>query len=178
MVLAKKLGFKIVFIDDPRSIKQTYIKPPDQTQYMEYTRQEQLRKQSLSEQDARDGRMFDTVTASINDHSKGLMVIGSNHVKKSKGESSEDEQVWVRGIGYRLNEQFGDQVSSIRYLHSSEGMDGIIYKSTKPAPEDIYPKLQDSLAKPTGVVVMKDEGLFEGDKKVSDSDFVLIPTMK
>lgn len=180
MVLAKKLGFKIVFIDDPKSIKQTYVEeriPYDKREYMDSRQRDQLERQAKFEQDARDGRMFETVQSSIDGQSKGLMIIGSVHVRKTKGEPTVDKQVWVRRVGSRMSEQYGDQVSSIRYLHSGSNMDDI-YGSNKPAPKDLYPELQTVLAKPTGVTVMRDDGLFAGDKRVTDSDFVLIPTAK
>ena len=65
MVLAKKLGMTVVFIDDPKSIKQTYVEeriPYEKMSAMDYKQQERLRDQGLQEQNQRDGRMFETFT--------------------------------------------------------------------------------------------------------------------
>ena len=181
MIVAKRLGFKVVFIDDPISVQNKYVEqriPYKKRHFMDHEQRERLEELSKSEQNTRDKNMFDTLQNSIDDdQSKGLIIIGSTHVRKTKGEPTINNESWVRRLGSRMIEKYGDKVSSIRYLYSGSSMDDI-YRSNKPAPKDIYPKLQDVLAEPTGVIVMKDEGLFAGDKRVVDSDFVLIPTIE
>lgn len=149
----------------------------DERRFMNWGQEEQIERLSKFEQNKRDENMFNTLQNSIDDESKGLIIIGSTHVRKTKGEPTTNNQLWVRRLGSRMIEQYGDKVSSIRYLYSGSNIDDI-YGSNKPSPKDIYPKLQEILAEPTGIIVMRDEGLFAGDKRVVDSDFVLIPTIE
>lgn len=181
MILAKRIGLKVVFIDDPLSDRQASVEeriPHRQRDTMGHERRKQLKRQELLEQDARDGRMFETLVASIDDQSKGLVIIGTIHVRKSKWNPSEDKQVWVRTVGSCLAEQFGEQVSSMRYVHTGAQIDGT-YNPNTLAPKDIYPELSKVIPlEHVRIVVMKDAGLFEGDKRTTDSDFVLLPTMQ
>lgn len=117
-------------------------------------------------QNLRDSKMLDSLNSQIDEKSKVLIFIGSDHVHKRSVKSYSDGE--VRPLGMRLVEQYGDeQVKSIRYVGRRTSFDGLpSFISQTPTPERISTGQAE-------VVILPDEGPVKGDPRVSAADFIV-----
>jgi hypothetical protein len=120
---------------------------------------------SVESQNMRDEHMFKTLTSKLDENSKVLIFIGNSHVHKRP---FLDYSVgFVKRLGARLTEQYGDAVKSIRYVGPMDRFDGLLpFESRTPTLQDIFGKGKE-------VVIIPDQGPVKGDEKVSAADFII-----
>lgn len=147
LIVAKLLGLKVVLIDhdDGR---------PDST------------RDSALWQNRRDGQMIDALKRQIDDKSRVLVFIGSDHVHKKMVKGYADGK--VKRLGMRLTEEFGDEsVASVRYVGRSSNFDNLpSFMSKAPTPEKISHGKNE-------VVIIPDKGPAKGDDRVSAADYII-----
>lgn len=145
LIMAKRLGIKVILIDHDEG------RPASEKAQWE---------------NKRDAKMMATIQSQIDDKSKVLVFIGSDHVHKRSVEAFQDGR--VTRLGARLSEQYGsDTVSSIRHIMQGENFDGLITRMSKtPKPKTISKGKNE-------VVVLPDSGPIMGDERVTATDYLI-----
>lgn len=142
LITAKRLGIKIVLIDYHD------LTEADTTDYAKY----------VQVQNERDAHMTETLSANLDEKSKVLVYIGTDHVERIEGGD-------VKRLYSHLSERYGkDQISSIRHVGQDDSFDCTHDGST---PNQIY-------SRKLGItpVIVPDTGPFKGNRNTDFINFI------
>lgn len=145
LIMAKLLWLKTILID-----------------YKDWRKDSQ--KENAYYQNMRDSTMHNIIKDNMDENSKWIVFIWSDHVHKKHVRKYEDW--YITPLGQRLTETYWDKnITSIRQLNQSSGFDDLLF-SKLPSPKSISKWKNE-------VITLKDSWIVKWDPRVTWSDYIV-----